>query len=109
MTTFAKLNDGRWGLRGKGLKTGQKVTVTKRSGETKTCVVERVLWCGQDGTQLASILVTTQKNGQHGAKVRQLHSGGNQETKLCWECGCRFTYADAKRGGGDWQDSYCGC
>lgn len=30
-------------------------------------------------------------------------------TKQCWECGCRFTYADAKSGGGDWSESYCGC
>lgn len=29
--------------------------------------------------------------------------------KRCWECGCSFTYADAKRYGGDWKDSYCGC
>lgn len=31
------------------------------------------------------------------------------ETKRCWECGCRFTYRDAKVNGGDWGDSYCGC
>lgn len=31
------------------------------------------------------------------------------EIKRCWECGCRFTYADAKRNGGEWRDSYCGC
>lgn len=29
--------------------------------------------------------------------------------KRCWECGCEFTYADAKRNEGDWSDSYCGC
>lgn len=31
------------------------------------------------------------------------------ETKECWECGCRFTRADARKHGGDWNDSYCGC
>ena len=31
------------------------------------------------------------------------------QTKRCWECGGTFTYADAKRNDGDWQDSYCGC
>ena len=30
-------------------------------------------------------------------------------TKHCWECGCTFTYADCKKNGGDWSDSYCGC
>jgi Txe/YoeB family toxin of Txe-Axe toxin-antitoxin module len=29
-------------------------------------------------------------------------------TKTCWECGCKFTFADAKRNG-DWGSSYCGC
>lgn len=29
--------------------------------------------------------------------------------KRCWECGCSFSYGDAKRNGGDWGDSYCGC
>lgn len=31
------------------------------------------------------------------------------EKKTCWECGCEFTYRDAKQHDGDWQDSYCGC
>jgi DNA-directed RNA polymerase subunit RPC12/RpoP len=31
------------------------------------------------------------------------------ETRTCWECGRRFTRADARRNGGDWGDSYCGC
>jgi hypothetical protein len=31
------------------------------------------------------------------------------ETKVCWECGGIFTFADCKRNGGDWYDSYCGC
>lgn len=31
------------------------------------------------------------------------------EKRQCWECGGMFTYADAKRNGGDWSESYCGC
>ena len=31
------------------------------------------------------------------------------QTKQCWECGSSFSYTDAQRNGGDWQDSYCGC
>lgn len=34
---------------------------------------------------------------------------GGAPTKRCWECGCEFTYSDAKRRDGDWSDSYCGC
>ena len=30
-------------------------------------------------------------------------------TKRCWECGCEFTFAQSKKGDGDWGDSYCGC
>ncbi len=30
-------------------------------------------------------------------------------TKRCWECGCRFTEAEARQYGGDWADGYCGC
>jgi hypothetical protein len=30
-------------------------------------------------------------------------------TKVCWECGRVFTYAECKRNDGDWNESYCGC
>lgn len=33
----------------------------------------------------------------------------SQATQTCWECGCQFTYAQCKRDGGNWQESYCGC
>lgn len=33
----------------------------------------------------------------------------NEPTKVCWECGGSFTAFDARRNGGDWKDSYCGC
>lgn len=32
-----------------------------------------------------------------------------EEWKVCWECGRSFTRSDARRRGGDWFDSYCGC
>ena len=32
-----------------------------------------------------------------------------EETRQCWECGCDFTYREAKANDGDWSDSYCGC
>lgn len=43
------------------------------------------------------------------APVSQRRSFSGGQTKRCWECGCSFTYGDAKRNGGDWSDSYCGC
>ena len=33
----------------------------------------------------------------------------NEETRQCWECGCSFTYREAKANDGDWSESYCGC
>jgi hypothetical protein len=53
MTTFTKLRNGGWGLRGKNLAEGDTVTVTKKSGQTLTLTVGRVLWTGKDGTCLA--------------------------------------------------------
>jgi hypothetical protein len=35
--------------------------------------------------------------------------GTGPATKRCWECGCEFTFAQAKRNDGDWKDGYCGC
>jgi len=44
MTTYTKLKDGSWGIKGKGLTTGQTVSVTKKSGEcnTETVSIQRV-------------------------------------------------------------------
>ena len=35
--------------------------------------------------------------------------GTSSPTKRCWECGCEFTFSQAKKNGGEWRDSYCGC
>jgi hypothetical protein len=56
--TYAKLNDGSWGIRADGaLAVGQTVTVTKRDGTTKSETVGRVIWKG-DGVTLAAIGTT---------------------------------------------------
>lgn len=52
--TCTKLRDGSWGLRGANLTPGATVTVAKKSGETKTETVGRVLWTG-NGVSLATI------------------------------------------------------
>ena len=33
------------------------------------------------------------------------------EKKTCWECGCKFTYAQCRSNDGDWNQNggYCGC
>jgi hypothetical protein len=55
MATYTKLRSGDWGIRGRGLVEGRDVTVTKKSGETKTERVTKIIWTGSDGTQLATI------------------------------------------------------
>lgn len=49
MTTFAKLQDGNWGIRGEGLVAGAKVTVTKKDGSTKVVEVGAIVWTAPDG------------------------------------------------------------
>ena len=56
---------------------------------------------GEDAKKLVgSVIVTNRDNSAYGQ---------SQQKKKCWECGCSFTFSDAKRNGGDWRDSYCGC
>ncbi len=30
-------------------------------------------------------------------------------TRICWECGRSFSYAQCKANEGDWSENYCGC
>ena len=78
MTTYAKLKDGSWGIRGSGLTPGASVTVTKRDGSTKTETVGAVLWTAPDGSvALASIAART---GNRGGYRRNSGGGGGCHT-----------------------------
>lgn len=54
--TYAKLRDGSWGVRVTGgvPAAGTALTVRKKSGETKSETIARVLWTG-DGVALCAI------------------------------------------------------
>jgi hypothetical protein len=53
--TYTKLKSGDWGIRVQGIvRAGDKVTVRKKSGESKVETVEKVLWAG-DGVSLCMI------------------------------------------------------
>lgn len=102
MNTYTKLKDETWGVRVQGTATaGQSVTVTKKDGSTKTETIKSVLWTGADKTTGKTISLCSVQQFSVARK--------SSDTKTCWECGCEFTYADAKHNDGDWQDSYCGC
>lgn len=89
MTTYTKLRDGSWGLRGHRLVAGQVVEVVKRDGTTKREVVGYVLWTGPDGTSIARI-------GGQQAKTKS-RTGG----KVCAFCHRRVSrlYEDLEDGG----------
>jgi len=81
MTTYTKLRNGEWGLRGQNLTEGSTVTVTKKSGETKTEKVGRVIWRGSDGTCLAAKGDSSPSRPSSPSYDRRSRSG------RCRECG----------------------
>jgi hypothetical protein len=82
MATYTKLRNG-WGVRATGdaPKIGQRVTVTKKDGGTKTETIDRVVFSN---------------NGVHLCAIKQREA---KPVSVCYSCGCEF------RGWGD----YCGC
>lgn len=54
--TWTKLRSGEWGLRvtGGSPRSGDRVTVTKRNGESRVVAVGRIIWRG-DGATLCTV------------------------------------------------------
>ena len=89
MATYTKLKDGSWGVRVEGTaKSGQSVTVTKKSGETKSETIGRVLWSG-NGISLCSVGQSS-GNGSHSTHRpgRCANCGGACDPKYrrCLDC-----------------------
>jgi hypothetical protein len=85
MATYTKLRDGSWGIRAtEAVTAGQSVTVTKKSGESKTELVRNVLWSG-NGVWLCAIETARPAYQTRG---RRRSSGGRYE---CEECGDMVT------------------
>ena len=83
-TTFKRLRNGDWGIQGHGLRAGQQVTVTKRSGETSTVTVGRILFSGDDGYAIATI-----ENAQRATATRTRIVSTRHRSYVCDECGDR--------------------
>jgi hypothetical protein len=118
--SFAKLRDGSWGVRIEGGLSpqetiGKEVIVKKRDGSTSTVVVGTKVWGNDEVTLYTIASSASSKSSQPRYPVQSkkysssASRSGAEQTKICWECGLPFTYRDAKRNGGDWYDSYCGC
>ena len=92
-TTYTKLRNGDWGLRGTNLCVGQTVTVSKRDGSTKSETVGRVLWSGEDGACLATV-------AREQSAPR--HSQPRRGWAPCGYPGCSPDYCDECDGEGRW-------
>ncbi len=80
--TYSKLRDGSWGVRVEGtVSEGASVTVTKKSGESKSETIRRVLWSG-GGISLCAI---GGSNG-HSHTSSRSHSH-SYEDRVCRDCG----------------------
>ncbi|NCA14195.1 MAG: hypothetical protein EBS89_08700 [Proteobacteria bacterium] len=85
--TYSKLRDGSWGLRIAGrVAPGEQVTVTKRSGETRTETVRHIIWQAPDGSVT---LAAIQKGGAAPRTNRATYGRGyrGDSSYTCDECG----------------------
>lgn len=91
--TYTKLRDGSWGIRvDSPVAPGTTITVTKKSGETKTETVSHVLWSGQ-GVTLCSIA-----QSRHGHSHRHNSNGCTCDCDQCSH-GCKCDRNCNCRGG----------
>lgn len=98
MATYAKLKDGSWGLKGSNLVEGASVTVTKKSGETKSERVGKVLFRGADGTCFARIEGASRGGSSRPSSGRRFGGG------RCRGCGGAVVNAPHHRA----MEGYCG-
>ncbi len=77
--TYTKLKSGDWGIRVEGSKPseGSTITVTKKSGESKTETIAKVIWSG-NGVHLCAIKST---------KSSYTPTAGGSNRNVCAECG----------------------
>jgi hypothetical protein len=90
--TWTKLKDETWGLRGADLKEGATVTVVKKSGETQTVTVGKVLWTGPDGVCLARVAPGAASSAKKTYRKRPFIP--------CGYPGCNSSYCDECDGEG---------
>ncbi|MCI1962822.1 MAG: hypothetical protein LKJ18_01815 [Ancrocorticia sp.] len=91
--TWIKLRNGSWGIKGFDLTEGEQVTVTKKSGETKTVTVGKVIWTGTDGLSIATVATATHSRSTYTSPTytRRYATGRlgqlGTSSHRCEECG----------------------
>ena len=94
MISYAKLRSGAWGVRVQGdpAVVGAIVTVTKRSGETKSETISEIVWQGE-GVALCAIHQTARRGGGRGGQFprsyrpRPYFVGRCEDAPCCGCCG----------------------
>ncbi len=86
--TFAKLNDGSWGIRGKDLAEGRIVVVERKDTTTVRKTVGAVLWRGQDGMTLARIAEEGASEQGRRPAPRETHHHGSRGRGRRSGCSC---------------------
>lgn len=82
MTTYTKLKTGAWGLRGPAsMKSGETVTVSKKSGELQQVTVGKVIWTG-NGIALATIAKSASSYSYSGSA----RSSALRPVSGCYQC-----------------------
>lgn len=96
--TYTKLKDGSWGIRVTGDKPvkGDRITVTKKSGESKTETIRAILWSG-DGVTLCAVEQTSAPRKSY--TERSYGSGGSLRGR---RTGCSCGSIE-----GEYHDYYC--
>jgi hypothetical protein len=88
--TYTKLRDGSWGVRVVGtVAPGAMVQVVKKSGESKTKIIGRVVWTG-NGVTLATLACESTRSTTHrrGRRYECEECGDYVEPGTrCWETG----------------------
>ena len=87
MATYTKLKSGDWGIKLAGKATpGQRINVTKKSGETKAETVGSVVWT--DGQTSICTIQRQAHNGGRGGSDGSEYRGGRRERGIrgCGDC-----------------------
>jgi hypothetical protein len=98
-TGFKKLDDGTWGLRGKGLSPGQIVSVQKKAGGSSVVTVGEILHTDPGGWQTALIATTGAPVARTSAPRRQSF-GGTSRRKKCISGGNCSSFGGGRSCGG---------
>jgi hypothetical protein len=96
--TYTKLKNGNWGVRStEAIKSGQTITVRKKSGDTKIETIDKIVWSG-DGVWLAAVTMAKAANGARRTSRGQrtgCSCGSIEDTPRKSDCAsCRFENED---------------